>query len=411
MLTGQACLDFDERAQSRRGCGAQIELGATDFAANSTTVSMKLLYQRHRIRIETINRNRHVRQLRRKGRVRSSRQIVASSVFLIELPKIFTVIGDDNLAEVLRLIATMQRTIFAERRAVFLNFDACESLGAGAALLLAAEVERAQKLAGMRDRMSVNGNYPKNQQVADFLDQVGFFELLRIKPPRTLFGERRNLGGTFIKMRKGIGAQARDSKVISDFASTDAAALSAPVRQRIASALNEAMVNVREHAYPKGTKLPIPPWGARWWMAGFHDHEHKAVRLYFYDQGASIPGTLPGSVGNRTVLHRLLKDFGLVGGDDGNLIRAASLLHSTRTGKKNRGKGLFDLQQLLRVHGHGELRILSRKGECSFRVDGVGQDVQAPIPCSVRSLPLTLRGTYIEWCLWNPPGSDEDASA
>jgi hypothetical protein len=66
-------------------------------------------------------------------------------------------------------------------------------------------------------------------------------------------------------------------------------------RLRLYSALVEAFENSRRHAYPKTAS--INPAVSHWWMSGAACQAEKRLTLVVYDQGVTIPASLPGWLG------------------------------------------------------------------------------------------------------------------
>jgi hypothetical protein len=163
--------------------------------------------------------------------------------------------------------------------------------------------------------------------------------------------------------------------------------------------LNEAVLNVHQHAYEDGienTYVPMP--NNRWWIAGYRDAGTREIGFLAFDQGVGIPGTLPKKHAE-FVTDLIVAAAQLVTGqyvtNDHLLIVRAFELGRSRTGKASQGKGLNDFKRFLEAAGgKGSLRILSGRGSYLYTQDG--KELAEP-------LPFPFHGTLIIWRLIESP--------
>jgi hypothetical protein len=151
----------------------------------------------------------------------------------------------------------------------------------------------------------------------------------------------------------------------------------------------EAILNACNHAYDPRFKLPGQlPWiGRRWWAAGGYDRRRKEITLVVYDQGAGIPGTLPGSKIWSSFRRTIMGEP-----SDAETIAAALEYRISRTGMAGRGEGLAQLAYLVDHSEAGYLRILSGAGEIVYN----GHETTRA------SHELPLGGTLIVWEIDHP---------
>ena len=163
--------------------------------------------------------------------------------------------------------------------------------------------------------------------------------------------------------------------------------------------LNEAVLNVHQHAYEEGidnSYVPMP--NKHWWIAGYRNAAAKEIGFLAFDQGVGIPATLPQK--HAEFVKDLLSAAGqLLRGtsatNDHLLIARAFELGRSRTGKVSQGKGLNDFKRFLEAAGgKGSLRILSGRGSYLYTRDG--KELVEP-------LPLPFHGTLIIWRLIESP--------
>ena len=106
----------------------------------------------------------------------------------------------------------------------------------------------------------------------------------------------------------------------------------------------------------------------------------KTVTVYVYDQGISIPVSLPIVWDKDKAFASLLAKVGIrpwKEGQDGDAIRAAMRLSNTSTKMSNRGKGLHKIKEIIGLLEGGELTILSRRGHYKWQGN---QECQNPHP-------------------------------
>lgn len=151
------------------------------------------------------------------------------------------------------------------------------------------------------------------------------------------------------------------------------------------------MTNVAQHAYPDPQK-DIDIYQA-WWMSGSFDTQTRLLTVMFYDQGVTIPASLPQSK-----LWGAIKGMINPGSTDGEQISAAFEVGRSRTKEAHRGKGVAQLLHPLHVCSRGALRIISRRGVYVSNCEN-GQ-----MECEVSNTKSALEGTFIEWKLYLAKG-------
>jgi hypothetical protein len=166
-------------------------------------------------------------------------------------------------------------------------------------------------------------------------------------------------------------------------------------RLQLYGALVEATENTRLHAYPPD--WPDPETVQRWWMTGAVNGAEKRLTLIVYDQGISIPGSLPKWAGYDQIekiirrLYRGQRPPDSTGGElDAVNLRLAMSIRRSSSGLVNRGKGLHVFRDVVDRCREGRLRIISRRGEFVYEK---GRRPRA------RLLATPLVGTLVEWDL------------
>lgn len=295
------------------------------------------------------------------------------------------------------LIQQIRESVFNEGRQVFLNFENCKTVSSNAALVLAAEVERCRLLKTWYNKPTLTGNYPHDKSVDVFLTELGFFRLLRLAERFERVDVEKS--ERFIKMRSGTRVKGELVEGLQEVAFAEVVDLENSARFNLYRALTEAMQNVNIHAYDVQFDQPFPVLWGRWWMAGYWNKPNREIRAIFYDQGVTIPATMP--IRHESALAKMQARLGM-GASDGELIASAMELGATRTGKPQHGNGMADLRRFIDKTADGHLQIWSRGGEYLYdKVSGEGSigaeagDTGLPGQFSNHRVPLG--GTLIEW--------------
>lgn len=306
----------------------------------------------------------------------------------------------DEPEETLRFFANLRtRTLSGKRSRVrgkqrnvgwikaYSDFKSLHKISPSASLVLAAEYDRVQRVTGAPSALVDIDRW--DPDVVWTLRQLGFFDLFGISdaslpdPPlaRQNFLVARMQWGDDVNFVKA-------GKALVDLFT--AAGGSEAARVSLLGAVVDAIENVRAHAYemqPDALNGLIPPF---WWVSGSADSVARSLTLSIYDQGATIPVTLP----NRWPIQfpkvlRSLFGAGIDPADDehdGHALMAAMQLSKTSSGRPERGLGLAKIKEAVANSPGGRLRVISRRGHYEFK-DGSET-------CGVNGIPLG--GTLVD---------------
>ena len=274
------------------------------------------------------------------------------------------------------------------RRQVIADMRSVRVMSPAAALCLASEFDRWQRIVGKKLQPLTVSSW--DRKVLRHLFSMGLFELLgtRIAPhlraspsddiPIWLkFSSQTVIDGSIPKhLRKKI-EQALGSL--------------GNLRQPLYGPLLEAIKNAVEHAYPDGSldDYGKSRLGPRWWMLGVAEPAKRRIGVIVLDQGITIPGSLPSS----GMWRQLQKVLGTSGDGDKDRIAAAVEYGKTRTRLDERGKGLSEIIGLAARDPSNHVRIYSRNG--FYQATG-------SMPGTVEARALPLAGTLIQWDLQVP---------
>lgn len=158
---------------------------------------------------------------------------------------------------------------------------------------------------------------------------------------------------------------------------------------KLKSAIFDAIENVVGHAYdnlPMNHRHLIP---RKWWISGSASEESREISISIFDQGVSIPFSLPIKWRKEKLFAQVLSKFGVGPWKDDldhEAIKAAMFLSTTSTEIAGRGKGLHKIKEIMSQLKGGSLIILSRKGYYKWENQvETGFALESP-----------LLGTYVE---------------
>lgn len=270
----------------------------------------------------------------------------------------------------------------------YTDFSKVRSITPGAALILAAEYDRVRRNTGIIGAINLD-KWDKN--VLSTLSQLGFFELLGFPgdfSPNFEGGVDKNL--IYIApMRCGDNTDYREAaddirKLFLEVGGDMA------LKRHLFGAIVDAIENVKGHAYGNSDNVRnlIPPL---WWFSGSADPVKKILTLAIYDQGQTIPVTLPKKWPLEELTAMFAGAFGTqfranTDEQDGEAVEAALRMSRSSTKLPERGKGLSKILNVVRQCPGGRMRLISRRGHYIFS-DGRGRHLTCSTP---------LLGTFIE---------------
>jgi hypothetical protein len=271
------------------------------------------------------------------------------------------------------------------------DFSTITDISVPVALMLASEYDRARELNGwVPQAVNIDTWHP---QVRGMLNAIGFLGLAGVEAQRTATLDLPQ--GKFLRLRRGHSA---DGQAIGEYIQDLGIDLTAE-DPRLNDAIMEAITNTVHHAY-KHEELCEPHRLKAWWIAGslIQTGSDRNLSIVVYDQGASIPRTLP-TWDKYPLLRRALATLLPWEGDgpdpndaryDGEAIRLAIQVGRTSTSESNRGKGLHQIVQALQLSKGGSVHIFSRCGVWMQRFGAEAQSINLQTP---------MTGTLIIWKL------------
>lgn len=277
----------------------------------------------------------------------------------------------------------------------YFDFTTVRQISPSAALVLASLFQRAKSVNG--HKLSTIDEHKWDPFVSAILRAVGFHELLEMRPLRSWEVDTQSL--KILKFQSGREAAGEPPGRLQEAL---AELLPPTLKENLLTAepyggMFEAILNSNNWAYPEGHEWSFPAL-PNWWLTGAVDTKSNEVTVCAFDQGVTIPVSLPRwthwsplEERGRRLLQRLRLSKPIDDpSNDGIAIQLAMKIARSNTKLPQHGKGLHTMVEVAERARHGRLRILSRNGEFIWET---GQK-----PTS-RTHQYPLRGTLVEWQL------------
>jgi hypothetical protein len=301
------------------------------------------------------------------------------------------------ISQILRAPPSKRRRGRVSRVGEYTAFETMHHVSPAAALVLAAEYERILLSTG--GRAAVIGVDEWDEAVFKTLWTIGFFDLVwagELEEPDL------SADVVVLRMQSGNTADPKEvDKLVSGLRLLYPGAADEPGDTEaglihLFGAMIEAVANVPNHAYPNTWPRVPSQRLRRWWMTGAVDRKNRRTTAVVFDQGVSIPVSLPNWAQAEGWGRRLRRAVGIMPAvadprSDGEAIAAAVEEAVSSTGEHHRGTGLAQMRDFVSQCREGRLRIMSRCGEVVFRPD------QEPV---VKTYEVPLEGTLIEWSVF-----------
>ncbi|ELY3756178.1 hypothetical protein SMX79_002330 [Cronobacter sakazakii] len=281
----------------------------------------------------------------------------------------------------------VSRNVFINQcyRLCFVDFSKIKYISASAALVLTAELSKWDDSVRQRIRPKVK---TWNKNILSQFDELGFFDLFRNKDSFELEKEKEPSNIKFVKYMKG---HLHDDDKTQHLKREIKRLLGADLGKWtfLYSGLSEAITNVLHHAYPANKGYTEKD--KKWYLTASYDSEKKIIKVVFYDQGITIPGSLPDSKLHEKVLSYLSMLPLAERKRDEQLLKAAVEIKRSSTGEEDRGKGLQDLLEFIKQRGEGYLSIMSGKGLYKYSQENQKNEIKSV------NFTLPVCGTLIVW--------------
>ena len=290
------------------------------------------------------------------------------------------------------------------RCGAFYDYSLIKSISVSAALVIASCYDRAGRISGVTPPAINHQDW--RDSVFRVLSDVGFFKFIGHPPPDTrgkTEDELKIFSAISGKNANGLEECSNEVLELLKFLSYSDR-IATTILAEINSVVSEAMINVARHAYPRDfvEESPYDTVG-QWWMTAQADRHNQTLTVVVYDQGATIPGTLPHKKWYQSYVEKVIRnvrpefdyhrDAQHLRTLDPHFINHSMKKGKTQTNDPQRGLGLPQMQSLIDRCEDGSLTIVSRAGLYKYRKGNA---------VTKRALPLQLEGTLVEWHITLP---------
>lgn len=338
---------------------------------------MKKISPEQRERQIILDRTRQIRNAKRNKRKKSKRSIFIKISDHIVLPVMgnFSLYSDNEYSPSINFIEEI-KTLLKNKKKILLDFNVTENVTAAAMLRLHAEIStwqryHSQNLARIRLGKA-------KSTVRYMLENSGF--LSEYDDPASTPSRKE-----ILTMRTGTDAKGHLKSITNTMNDCFySGGLSEQERSDLYKGINEAMLNVSQHAYSESVSDLVDRIGKRWWI--YAQQFDDQLYIAFCDRGVGIPETLPRH-GRWEKIRSLGKIVGL--DDDAAMIQAAMEFGRSEAETAGRGLGLQDVLKFANENPEGILWIFSRYGLYKNE-----KGKEKPI---LRNYKKSIEGTLIQW--------------
>lgn len=340
---------------------------------------------------------------------RDGRRYRGRATHRVPMPEVFCL--DENSEETVSFLATMRQNLLSgavrtarrkkqkalKAKAIprYYDFATLRYISPTAALILAALYHRVKSITGLRPH-TINEHRWK-PEVRQTLQSVGFHEFLEMKKARSDADPQSD-----VIIQKFISGSHAEGEPLGKLQEALANLLPNELAEKLLEAepyggMFEAILNSHSWAYPEGHEWDFPPL-RNWWLTGAVDRKRGRVTVAVFDQGISIPVSLPHWKHWSRLEDRARRLAARVGfsqpiehfSNDGYAIRLAMTIAKSQTNLPQHGKGLHTMVEVAQRARRGRLRIISRNGQY------VWESGRRPQMNAYRN---PIGGTLVEWTL------------
>ncbi len=289
------------------------------------------------------------------------KQIRANVKFYNELIKLVPPSTLDlNNDETLKFLNNLRQASNNRKCRLYVDFKQIKTITSSCALVLASEFDRFIQIRGVIGKLKVFEFDKWKDEIKFLFRDMGIFNLLQIRNIPKYFYEEKNISPIkYFKFIKGNSVNGNDIVEFKNIVKEITSGI--PNERKLQIAITEAMDNVFSHGYPDDYMYSSVLKKKLWWLSASYNQKENKLNFIFFDQGIGIPKSLKQSHS-----HLIGKIFDLFDDDD-RLVRAATVVGRTSTGKKHRGKGLPQIIEYISSYEkNGYLRITSGKGTYSL---------------------------------------------
>lgn len=275
---------------------------------------------------------------------------------LVKFPQKLCIYSPDHRDVCLWLFNELQKN--ASKKSIILDFSKMVEITASGAVALFARVTSLQILTGNDALFTII--QPKEQRARKLFKQSGLYDALRPGGKRKL----DKLWDSNIKFRSGFNQEKHLDPTLELIGSLT------KTPHRLKEAINEAILNIHQHAYADAASARGASLIKRWWQYCYLDRDNNRFVFVISDLGRTIPSS-----------------FGVTSGTHANAIAYAMQKGVSSTGHPWRGKGSQDIKEPIHPKTEDKLIVVS----------GLGLYVYNSNNEVLTDLNIPYMGTLIAW--------------
>lgn len=285
----------------------------------------------------------------------------------ILMPAEICIYRDETCTQFVQAMQALSVSALSHQRPVILDLSQTKHITAGAAVMLFAEVTRAQLITGVPDIVTIER--PKDKAMWQLIRNSGLWDAIRP-------GGEKKLDSLWEKNCPFASGNDPSIHLAPTLKTFREARPNLP--ERFDSAIQEAILNVVHHAYHYNQQQAVEALGTRWWQYACITPED--VRFTICDLGIGIPTKISFSRDHQ-------------GLSDADCIKQAMENGFSTLKQRGRGLGSKDLKRPVDKTEAEALSIFSNNGLYSYLQDR---------PLRLSDRPACLPGTVVEWKMTLP---------
>lgn len=269
----------------------------------------------------------------------------------IQVPSNFSIIN--NPSEMLECFTLIHNCIKSGKD-IYLDVCNVESLTFDAILYTLSRIDYYRRI---HPHLTFRGNTPSDSYCKKLFVDSGFFKFVTSDKPVV------HVNSDIYTIQSGSNVNPTVAQDIINFAKSHLKNGKISNSSGLYATLIECMANSHEHAYVS----EVTTLTSKWWLMASYNSDKDNVRFSFLDNGFGIPNTL-----RKNYIENIRQFLPLFENLDSQLV--VSSLNGefrTKTGLRNRGKGLPRIYRSVKYNQIRDLVIMSRKAHVLCDIDAL----------------------------------------
>lgn len=299
------------------------------------------------------NRNANKYKVLRKKKEGIKKLSIKKESVVIDLPEILSLEAEYR-GDFLIAINKLRKYLSSKKHQCSIDHSRIIRIDPEALLVLAAEIKRSVSNIHTRYLKYNNEYAPKNEQVIDMLNSIGYWKHFNINT-----NSMNDSKGKYLKILHDTEANNKHVVELRDFFNDQLQFLPSNTTDMFDNAISEAIANSVEHAYIK--KQDIVTINRAWWLAGAYNTDTKELVFGCYDQGIGVKEALGHHASK--LMKLWIGALNLMTQSDSSVIETLVNEELPKYKHTDRGHGFKHFIKFIEDYPEGSLNIYSKKGE------------------------------------------------